>query len=73
MEVLLLALTVAFNLIIILWKFNHKRYFDTLIDSSLLVAVAVVFSGSYAALAVGTIGSCIVSIYLLISPPRIAS
>lgn len=71
MEYAIIGVAVALNLIIILWKFNQSRIFDGIIDSVLLGLVATVFSGSYGALVIGTIGSLIVSLYLLLSPPRL--
>lgn len=73
---LIIGFAVAFNILIIIWKLRHKDPFtgeldrtaDGLIDGALLVAVALLFSGSEGLLIIGTIGSAIVSLYLLISP-----
>jgi len=62
----IIGIAVAFNIIIIMWKFKHNRIMNAIIDASALMAVAVIFGGSFNALVVGTIGSSIVSIYLLI-------
>lgn len=70
MEYLIIGLAVAFNLLVVIWKFQHNRILDALIDGSLLVLVAIVFSGTYGALVVGTVGSAVVSIYLLFNPPK---
>ena len=70
MEILAVALVVALNLIILLWKFNHNRILDGVIDTILLVAVAYLFSISTNALIIGSIGSFIVSLYMLIFPPK---
>jgi len=70
MSLLALGVALAFNLIIIIWKFKHSQVFGAVIDASLLTLVAVVFSGSFDALTVGTIGSAIVSLYLLVDPPK---
>ena len=64
-----MGIALAFNLLIILWKFANDRAVDGLIDATLLGLIALFFSGSFDALAVGTVASAIVSIYLLISPP----
>ena len=69
MEYLIIGLAVAFNLIIVIWKLTHKRVFDGLIDASLLVAVATVFSGGLGTLIIGTVGSAVTSLYLLIVNP----
>jgi hypothetical protein len=70
MEILGVALIVALNLIILLWKFNHNRILDGAIDMGLLIAVAYLFSISTNALIIGSIGSFIVSLYMLIFPPK---
>lgn len=70
MEYLIIGLAVAFNVIVILWKFQKERILDGIIDASLLILVAAVFSGSYGALVVGTIASAIISGYLLINTPK---
>ncbi len=69
MEYLIIGLAVAFNLIVVIWKFTHKRIFDGLIDATLLVAVATVFSGGLGTLIIGTVGSAVTSIYLLLVNP----
>lgn len=73
MEYLIIGIAVFFNIAIIKWKFDRKQTANAILDGSLLIIVAVVFSGSYGALVVGTIASALVSLYLLISPLRIGS
>lgn len=70
MELVLVGLAVAANIIIILWKFNNKRVKNAVLDTALLIAVGLTFAGSYSGLVVGTIGSFIVSLYLLLIPPK---
>ena len=65
---LVLGIVLAFNIIIVLWKFTHDRVMDGIVDGGLLCLVAVIFGGSTMTLIVGAIGSAIVSLYLLISP-----
>ena len=71
MEYILIGITVFFNIAIIMWKFEKHRYADASLDATLLVLVALLFSGSYGALVVGTVASALVSLYLLISPPKL--
>lgn len=73
LEFIVIGIAVFFNIAVVKWKFDHKRYTDAIVDGTLLVAVTMVFSGSYGALVVGTIASALVSLYLLISPPRLFS
>lgn len=68
MELLIVGIAVAFNLIIVLRKAQHGQYLNALIDGTLLALVAVFFSVSTAALIIGTIGSLIVSLYLIKYP-----
>lgn len=71
MEILIIGVALAFNIIVILLKFKFNRKQDALIDAVLLTLVTIVFSGSEKALIIGTIGSALVSIYLLISPVKV--
>ena len=73
MEYILIGFAVFFNIAVILWKYERARYTDATLDTFLLVLVAFVFSGSYGALVVGTVASALVSIYLLIFPPKLPS
>ena len=70
MEFILVGVAIFFNIAFIKWKFDRERYADVALDLSLLVAVAILFSGSYAALVAGTIASALVSLYLYFSPPK---
>lgn len=71
MEYILIGIAVFFNIVVILWKIDRARYSNATLDAALLVTVAIVFSGSYGALVVGTVASALVSVYLFISPPKV--
>lgn len=71
MEFAIIGLAVFFNIAVVKWKYDKARYADATLDFTCLIAVAVLFSGSYGALVVGTIASALVSLYLLISPPKL--
>ena len=73
MEMIFLGLIVALNIAIIKIKFSRKRIEDGIFDVILLVIVMALFSGSYPALVVGTIGSFFTSLFLLASPPTFFS
>jgi len=73
MEVFIIGLIVAANIIFIIYKFTKGRFPDAILDSILLGAVTVVFMGSYAGLVVGTIASLCVSIYLYYNPPTLGN
>ena len=72
MEFILVGVAVFFNIAFIKWKFDRKRYADVTLDLILLVLVAILFSGSYAALVVGSVASALVSLYLYVSPPKLS-
>lgn len=56
---------------ILKWKYEKGRYADASLDFLCLALIAIFFSGSFGALVVGTVGSALISIYLLISPPKL--
>ena len=70
MEFLITGIAVAFNLMVIKWKFEKRRYGDASLDACSLFIVTTVFSGTYGSLVVGTIASAIISVYLYIYPPK---
>jgi len=73
MELVIIGIAVALNLLIVLRKFQAGQHLNALIDGTLLVAVAMLFSMSTAALIIGTIGSLIVSIYLIFFPFKVGA
>ena len=73
MELLIIGVVTALNIIIIMVKYKADRILDATLDLSLLIAIAIVFGGSFAGLVVGTITSLIISAYLYFSPPKMIS
>lgn len=71
MEFIFIGIAVFFNVAIIKWKFDRRRNADALLDSALMIGIIILFSGSYGALVVGTIASALISVFLLISPPKL--
>ena len=69
MEILVLGLILAFNLLVIYWKYTHERPVNATIDAAALVALAVVFGGSTMALSIATVASAAISVFLFIFPP----
>ena len=65
-----LGIVLAFNLIIIYVKLRYKRYGDAALDAAALVTLAIVFGGSSQSLAVATIASALISIFLYFVPPN---
>ena len=72
MSYVLLGVVMSLNFILVIWKFKHDRTLDAIVDGSLLAVVFMVFSGSTELLIIGTIGSFIISIYLLFSPVKLS-
>jgi len=70
MILLIMGCALAFNLLVIKWKFEHSRNSDAFLDLGLLALIAMFFSGSKEGLMIGTIASAIISIYLLRYPPK---
>lgn len=68
-EFIIIGLVTAFNLLVIKAKFARKRYEDGILDLVLMLAVVVVFSGSYGGMVVAMIASLAISLYLFASPP----
>lgn len=71
MEFAVIGLAVAFNFLIIKVKFERKRYADGTLDVLLLAIISFLFAGSFGGLVVATVASAIISLYLLISPPKL--
>jgi predicted MFS family arabinose efflux permease len=70
-EFAIIGLAVAFNFLVILFKLQRKRYLDGTLDVAIFATIMFLFSGSFGGLVVGTIASAAVSIYLLVSPPKL--
>jgi len=73
MELLVIGLVVAVNIIFIQMKFKRGRTEDGILDSILLVLITIIFGGSYAGLVVATIASMFISIWLFANPPTFFS
>lgn len=71
MEILIIGIAVAFNVIVILIKGKLKRYMDAGLDFAVLCTLSLVFGGTYSGLVAATIASFIVSLYLFVSPPKL--
>jgi len=73
MEYVVMAVILAFDLLIVKWKFEHKRYADATLDLTLLIIINMVMGGSLGGEIVGTIAACIISLYLLAFPPKLGN
>lgn len=68
---LIIGLAVAFNCLVIKYKFEKQRWADGVLDLSLLVVLSFLFMGSFGGLVVSTIASAFISVYLYIFPPKL--
>lgn len=69
--VLVAAIATAFNFLIILWKYSNKRVLDASLDLLIFAVIAILFKGTVTGLQIGMVASMIVSVYLLVKPPRL--
>ena len=70
MEAVIIAIAAAFNMLIIKWKVEHKRYADAALDIAILITLSAMFAHTLGGMIIATISSFIASIYLLWSPPK---
>lgn len=68
--IIILGTATAFNLAIVKWKIEHDRGTDAFIDGSILIILAWVFGGTVSGLAIASVTSFIISLYLIVSPPN---
>lgn len=73
MELFIIGLIVALNIIVIMSKFKKGRIEDGVFDTTLLIIITILFQSSYAGLVVSMVASLLISIYLYASPPRFFS
>ena len=70
MELFILGSALAFSVLILKWKFEHKRYADFTMDLSMLIALSYFMGGSIEGELVAIIAQTIISFYLLAFPPK---
>ena len=73
MEAIIIAIAAAFNMLVIKWKVEHKRYEDATLDTVILIVLSSIFASTLGGMIIATISSFIASIYLLFSPPKFLS
>jgi len=72
MLIIIAGIATAFNFLVILWKLTHERYIDGILDMGIFIAIAILFSSTITGLQIGMLASAIVSLYLLVKPPKLA-
>jgi hypothetical protein len=70
MEFLIMGIATAFNFGILKWKFEHNRMADLVFDVAVLLALSYLFAGTMGGMIISMVASAVVSLYLLISPPK---
>lgn len=70
MEMILMAFATAFNFAILRWKLEHSRKLDALLDLSMLILLSVAFGmfGGTSGMALASLTSAIISVYLIFNP-----
>lgn len=64
-----MGIALFWNIVVIYWKITKGQNTNAMIDAIVLAFVLWIFSGSFAALAMGTIASALFSMFLIIKPP----
>jgi hypothetical protein len=73
MEYLILGIALAFDFLILKYKFEHRRYADFTMDLGMFLVIVQLFHGSMGGMFIGAIAQVIISFYLLIFPPKFTS
>ncbi len=68
-SILMFGMATAMNVGILKFKLERGRYTDAALDFTILVVLAWLFAGTMTGLAIATVASAIISLYLMISPP----
>lgn len=69
--IIIMGVALFFNIAIIYHKINIKQTTNASIDATILGFTLWIFSGTFAALAMGTIASAMFSLYLMFNPPNV--
>lgn len=70
MELLIIGVVTALNLMILKMKLEKARYADLGLDITALVVLNMFFGGTLAGMIIAMIASAIISIYLYFNPPK---
>ncbi len=68
-SILVFGLATMGNLAILKWKLEQGRNTDAALDFTILVVLAWLFSGTMTGLAIATVASAFMSLYLMVSSP----
>lgn len=70
MELLLIAIATFSNFALLKWKADKERYADLTIDIVTLGALTYLFGGTMGGMIIALVAGAMMSIFLLISPPK---
>ena len=70
--IVIMGIALFFNLFALKWKIENERYGDATLDATVLVLLGWIFGGSVSGLAIATVASAVMSLYLIISPPDLS-
>ena len=68
---IILGVVVSTNFVVILKKWRMRRYFDSIVDGTILSIISLLFCGTFAGFVVGNIASACVSLWLYWNPIRL--
>ena len=71
MLVAIIGVITFFNLIILKIKWERERYADLTVDISAIVVLNYFFGGTLNGMTIAMIASFLISLYLLVFPPKI--
>jgi hypothetical protein len=70
MEVIVIGIVTALNLMVLKMKFEKERYGDLTLDVIALIVLNIFFGGTLAGMTIAMIASAIISTYLYFAPPK---
>lgn len=70
MEILFIAVAVFLNFGLLKWKMDKDRWADVSVDVATLLALAWLFGGTMGGMIIALVAGAMMSIYLLVSPPK---
>jgi len=71
MELLIISVAVFLNFSLLLWKWNHERYGDFVVDVAVLSALTYMFGGTQGGMVIALCAGAMMSIFLLFYKPKI--
>ena len=70
MELLIISVAVFLNFGLLKWKADKERYADLAVDIATLAALTYLFGGTMGGMIIALVAGAMMSIFLLISPPK---